>query len=472
MKKRIALLLVISLIITSLLTVAPVKAAAYGSQFVTSITYQNVGNAEATVSISFYPKSSSTPIVITQPALAAGAGTSLYVGGVSSVTTGFMGSAILSSNQPIVAILVQIGSGTVKNRPLSGSFSAGSSYVLIPTVLKNMFGYNSVFSIQNVDVSAAADVTLKFVPVTGSPITHTISNLPAGSADYIDMGTFSAITSPTFNGSVQINSVKVGTTTPGAVVASSMELQVTGDLAYAFEGANQSAATVYMPSALCNFGPNANTTSAYAVQNTSTADIQVSVNYSNGNVDGPATLAPGAKKSFDGCVTGNATGFIGSAKITATGGEIVAVGKIYGGGLSTAFLGFNSGGSKVALPYIRWTESQWVTGVRQRAYIAIQNVGAADLAAGTVAVKYYDKSGVLVGTHTLGAIAAGAKANSNPTTIGAASAEFGAYPDGSYGGAAVVEGPTGSQLAVVVRIQSYAGGGNSVGEDYQGVPIQ
>jgi hypothetical protein len=251
-----------------------------------------------------------------------------------------------------------------------------------------------------------------------------------------------------------------------------MELQVTGDLAYAFEGANQSAATVYMPSALCNFGPNANTISAYAVQNTSTTDIQVSVNYSNGNIDGPATLAPGAKKSFNGCVAGNLTGFIGSAKITATGGEIVAVGKIYGGGLSTAFLGFNSGGSKIALPYVRWTESQWVTGVRQRAYIAIQNVGATDLAAGSVTVKYYDKSGNLVGTHTLGAIAAATKANSNPMAIGAVAAEFGAYTDGTYGGAAVVEGPTGSQLAVVVRIQSYAGGGNSVGEDYQGVPIQ
>jgi hypothetical protein len=472
MKKRIALILVLSLIITSLLTVAPVKAAAYGSKFVTSITYQNVGSAEATISISFYPKSSSTSIVITQPALAAGAATSLYVGGVSSVASGFMGSAVLSSNQPIVATLVQVGSGTVKNRPLSGSFSAGSSHVLIPTVLKNTFEYTSVFSIQNVDPAAAAAVTVKFVPVSGSTISYNIPSIPAGSVEYIDMGTFSGIISPTFNGSVQIDAVQFGTMNPGAVVASSMELQITGDLANAFEGASQSAATVFMPSALCKFGPNKDTVSAYAVQNTATTNIQVSVNYSNGNIDGPATLAPGAKKSFDGCGAGNPIGFIGSAKITATGGEIVAIGKVYGGGMSTAFLGFNSGSNKVALPYVRWTESQWVTGARQRAYIAIQNVGTTDLAAGSVTVKYYDKSGILVGTHTLGAIAAGAKTNSNPMAIGAVAAEFGAYTDGSYGGAAVVEGPTGSQLAVVVRIQSYAGGGNSVAEDYTGVPIQ
>jgi len=91
--------------------------------------------------------------------------------------------------------------------------------------------------------------------------------------------------------------------------------------------------------------------------------------------------------------------------------------------------------------------------------------------AGQVSVKYYDKNGTLLGTHTLGAIAVGAKGNSHPYYIGAAGAEFGTYPDGSEGGGAIVEGPAGSQLAVVVRVQKYIGGGNSAGEDYTGIPI-
>ncbi|MGV8049620.1 MAG: hypothetical protein AB2L21_04580 [Anaerolineaceae bacterium] len=471
MKARIISVVVVVLLATTMSGLStPAQAAAYGSPFVTSITYQNVGDAPATVSLNFYAEASGTPIPINRPDLPAGAGTSLYVGGLSQITSGFLGSAVMSSSQPVVATLVQIGSGTIKNRPLTSGFSGGASEVLIPTVLKDTFGYHSMFSIQNVD-SVGADITLTFVPTSGTPIISTISNLPAGAAKFIDMATLADITSSTFNGSVKIQAVKVGTSTPGTVVASSMELQIAGDLAYAFEGAAQTASTIYMPSALCKFGPNANTNSAYAVQNTSSAPVDVSVTYSNGRVDGPYSLAAGAKRSFDGCGASNPTGFIGSAVINATGGEIVAVGKIYGGGLSTAFLGFPSGGAKVSLPYVRWTEAHWTDGTRQRAYIAIQNVGAGDLAAGAVTVKYYDKNGVLVGTHTLGAIPVGGKVNSNPMNIGAAGSEFGAYTDGSFGGAAIVEGPAGSQLAVVVRIQTYIGGGNSVGEDYQGVTI-
>lgn len=471
MKSKLMSILVVLLLVTAFAGIQkPVEAAAYGTAFVTSITYQNVGAGDANVSLNFYAQGSGTPITITRPVLPAGAGTSLYVGGVTEISAGFLGSAVMSSDQPLVATLVQIGSGSVKNRPLSSGFSGGASDVLVPTVLKNTFGYHSMFSVQNVD-SVGADITLTFVPVSGTPITHTITNLPSGAAEFIDMGDFSGITASTFNGSVKIKSVKTGTTTPGSVVASSMELQITGDLAYAFEGATESATKIYMPSALCNFGPNSDTTTAYAVQNTTTASIDVTVTYSNGKIDGPYPLAAGAKKSFDGCGASNPVGFLGSATITATG-DIVAVGKVYGGGLSTAFLGFPGGGEKVALPYVRWTEAHWLDGTRQRAYIAIQNVGTADLAAGTVSVKYYDKTGTLVGTHTLAAIPVAGKVNSNPTNIGSAGSEFGAYPDGSFGGAAIVEGPAGSELAVVVRIQTYIGGGNSVGEDYQGVNIQ
>ena len=144
------------------------------------------------------------------------------------------------------------------------------------------------------------------------------------------------------------------------------------------------------------------------------------------------------------------------------------MGKVFGGGLSTAFLGFNNGASKVAMPYVRWTTDHWFDGTRQRAYIAIQNVGSA-LPAGAVTVKYYDKTGALVGTDTLGAIAAGGKVNSNAGNVGAA--EFGYYTDGTFGGSAVVEGPAGSQLAVIVRVQSRVGA-NSVAEDYSGIAIQ
>jgi hypothetical protein len=461
--KFFSVLLVLVLVLTGI-AVKPVQAGAYHTPFTTSITYQNVGDGPATISLTFFAESSANPITIDLPQLAKMAGSSIYVGSVGNIANGFKGSAIMSSNQPIVATLVQVAPSTsaVKVRPLSNGFTAGSSYVLVPTVLKQRYDYNSVISVQNVD-TVNNDYRLEFVPTSGAPISITVSPIPPGATKYFDLGTISGIPAG-FSGSLQIYATKTGSSTGGLVVATAMELAIGGYTAYAFEGTNEFANKIYMPSAMCRYSGKYD--SSYAVQNTTSSNISVTVKYSNGSNHGPITLAPGAKQSFVTCDK-NPAGFIGSATIEATG-NIVAMGKIYGGGLSTAFLGFPRGASKVALPYVRWTTAHWANGARQRAYIAIQNVGG-NLAAGAVVVKYYDKNGNLVGSRPLPAIPAGGKVNS--TAEGLMGGEFGYYADNTYGGSAVVEGPAGSQLAVVVRIQQVVGGG-AAGEDYNGISIQ
>lgn len=461
--KFFSILLVLVLILTGL-AVKPVEAGAYSTPFTTSITYQNVGTGPASISLSFFAESSASPVTINLPQLAKLAGTSIYVGSVSNIANGFKGSAVMTSNQPIVATLVQVAAATtpVKVRPLSNGFTSGSSYVLVPTVLKAKYDYTSVVSVQNVD-SVTLNYRLVFVPTAGSSITITTNSIPSGSTKFYDLGKLSALPAG-FTGSLQIYATKAGGSDPGLVVASAMELANSANTAYAFEGTNTFANKIYMPSGMCKYKGMHD--SSYAVQNTTSGNINVTVKYSNGVNDGPYTLTAGAKRSFVACEK-NPAGFIGSATIEATG-NIVAMGKIYGGGLSTAFIGFTKGSPKVALPYIRWTNAHWTDGTRQRAYIAIQNVGGA-LAANTVSVKYYDKSGNLVGTKWLAAIPAGGKVNS--TAEGLMGGEFGYYADNTYGGSAIVEGPAGSQLAVVVRIQQMAGQ-IGVGEDYNGIAIQ
>ena len=460
--------IVLALVLSLIGQPAQVKAAGYGTKFITSITFQNVGTGPATVSVEFYPANSSTPVLFTiVDPVPQNAAKSLHVGSVSGLTTSaFTGSAVMSSDQPLVATLVQLpqAPSTVRNRPLSNGFSSGSDYVLIPTVLKNTFATHSVFSVQNID-SVGADLTVRFVPVAGTIITKTLTNLPVGSAQYYDLATMAEL-GASFNGSVQILAKKTGTQNPGAVVATSMELLLNTDGVYAFEGTPNSANKIYMPSAICNAFGGQNT--FYAVQNVGTTDAVVNVRYSSGKVDGPITIGGGKKESFPGCgkVTGlNAAGFSGSATIESVGAAIVAVGKKSGAGLSTAFLGVPSGASKLALPYVRWTTAQWTTGARQRSFIAVQNVGAADIAADQVTVKYYDNNGGLVGTHALGALVVGAKLNSNASILGAAGNEFG-YFGSAIGGGVIVEGPAGSQLAVVVTVSSIG-----VGEDYNGTPL-
>lgn len=469
MKHKFLIAFIISVLLIGGFGSSTVEAGAYTAEFVTSITYQNVGSATAeNLVIQFYDESSGTAIPIPRPALAPMAGTSIYVGSLSELEAGFRGSATISSDQPLVATLVQVpkpASG-VKVRPLSNGFSGGSDYVLIPTALKATFDANSIISVQNID-NVAADLELVFVPVSGTPVTVNVEDLPAYATKYFDLGQMSELGSA-FDGSVQIYAVEADTTNPGEVVASVMELKIVQNGAYAFEGSSEFGTMIYMPSALCEF--NGVQTSAYAVQNTTAGNVDVTVTYSSGEVDGPYTLGAGAKRSFNACSV-NDPGFIGSAQIEGTGGNITAVGKVFGGGLSTAFLGSTAGAEKIALPYVRWTTDHWFDGTRQRAFIAIQNIGSTDLAAGEVTVNYYDKDGTLVGTDTLDAIPAGEKVNSNAGLIGSAGAEFGYYTDATFGGAAVVQGPSGSELAVIVRIQS-RDGTISVAEDYSGIEIQ
>lgn len=473
--KRIKVVILASLVLALVTAMTAFASTAYNASFTTSITYQNVSENDASVAFSFYPQNNGTPITVNRD-LPAGAGASLFIGNLDDVADGFIGSAVMSSDQPVVATMVQIASDSnVRNRPLSNAFSSGSSEVLLATVLKNQFNTTSRFSVQNAS-NNPVDLTINLynaADTSAPPIVVTHNNLPVGAAQYFDMGTLSQVTASSFNGSAVINAVESGTSNPAPIVASVLELSTTSVEASSFEGVTGGSDTVYMPSALCQaFGA----TTAYAIQNTSsTDDAVVTIAYSNGETDG-ATIAPGAKQSFIGCNV-NPANFNGSATITSIGGDIVVIGKVFGSGNSTAFVGASEGASKLALPYVRFTQANWANGQRQRAYIAVQNVGT-DLAAGQVVLEYRDRDGDLVGTHTLGAMITGEKLNSNASHPGVVLApgksqsdldEFGYV--GGFGGSVIVQGPDGSELVAVVRVQSNVGGGNVVGEDYNGIPV-
>jgi hypothetical protein len=467
MKRTINILMIVALIIGLGAIAAPAQAAAYGTQFITSVTYQNVGTGAATINFTFYAAGSSTPITVSRPDLQPMAASSLFVGDFIAGT--FTGSGILTSNQPVVATLVQVPqSTTVKSRPLSNAFSSGASSVRIPTVLKGLANTNSIVYIQNVD-SVAADLTVSFIPTTGSTLTETITNLPSGSAKVYDMGVVASINGTpiaTFNGSLVVTSKKTGTATDGLVVATSMEASTLNNYsAYAFDGFMTSGTKVYLPSAFCGFTNTAvtNATTFYAVQNVSDTTATVTLTYSNGNSHPAVDILPGKKQSFDSCAV-NTPGFLGAATITSTGGNVVAIGKVVSATLFTAYEGVVNGATKVSVPYVRYTTTNWFNGTRQRTNIAIQNVGTASIAAGALSVKFYDASGTLRGTITNPSlIAIGGKWSTNASTI---DPEFG-YGSPT-GGAAIVEAP--QALAVIARVETYISP-TTVGEDYNGISI-
>ena len=469
--KRIKLAIIIAVV--SLIAVAGISYAqiAFNAPLTTSITYQNVGDSSATINFAFYPENNGTAINVNRT-LAAGAGSSVFVGSLNEIASGFSGSAVLSSDQPIVATLVQVsGDSAVKNRPLSNGFSSGSSEVLFATVLKNQFSTTTRFSVQNVS-SAPVNLTVNIYNAAAPsdpPIQVTHNNLPAGAAKYFDMSSLPEVTASSFNGSATVTAVLSSDgTTPADIVGSAIEASTTGSAISAFEGVSSGSGTVYMASALCQaFGAS----SAYAVQNVGGSSTTVTVTYATGQTDN-ATIEPGAKASFQGC---NAlpAGTSTAATISGGGENIIVIGKVFGSGNSTAWVGAGAGAEQIALPYVRFTNSGWANGSRQRGYIAIQNIGGA-LNANDVTVTYRDLNGNVVGTHQLGALATGAKTNSfatHPDVAGNAAdlEEFGYV--GGFGGSVIIEGPTGSELVAVVRIQSNAGGGTVTGEDATGIPF-
>lgn len=461
---RLSYIIVIAVIFLGLAPLHSVYAQAYSTAFTTSITYQNVGNNPATITVEFYASPDTTvPIMINLPSLNPGASSSLHIGTVSSIPSGFRGSAVMRSDQPLVATLVQLPQGAspgTRNRPLSNGFSQGGRTVLIASVLKNYYQTNTIFSVQNVG-NMASDLIFRFYDTSAREVYSFTQRIQPGASYYVDAGILAGLGS-SFNGSAIIES------TNAYIVGSALELSTVGSGASAFEGVNVGSIRVYMPSALCNaYGAN----TAYAVQNTSlTESTVVTVTYSNG-INDIKTIGPGAKQSFVACnAPGMPSGFSGSAIIQSSL-PIVAIGKAYGSGLSTSFVGATTGASRIALPYVRWAnETNWANGTQQRVFLTIQNIGNADLPAGSVTVKYIDKYGNQVGTvHSLPAIPAGGKVNSNPSNAGLS--EFGVYPDSTFGGGAIVEGPPGSQLAVVARVSTQIAPGVFASEDYSGFPL-
>jgi hypothetical protein len=473
MKVKIFTFFVILVVAFASFAPSTVHAQAYKTSYITSITYQNVGTAATTsIQILFYATpSTTTPITVPLSNLDAGASTSLFVGGVSGVTSPFKGSAYIQSDQPLIATLVQNpqNSTTVLVRPLSNGFTSGGATALIASVLRKTNGANTIFSIQNID-DQTNTIDIKFINTSAVIKYETTQSVAAGASYYVDMGTMSSAGS-TFDGSV-IATAQRADSSDGMIIGSAMELDITGVGAKAFESFSSGANAVYMSSALCKYVGNQTTT--YIVQNASlTNPAAVTVTYNPGGSTATAAIGPGAKAYFPTC-NSVASGFIGSAVVTSTGAPIVAVGEASGGGLSTAFLGEISGSAKRALPFVRWAPDAYFTGgTYQRTFLAIQNVGAAFIPANSITITYIDSFGH-TGTHTYGSdLGVGAKFNSNATNAGLTWFGYAEPPATGYGGAVVINcSAPDCQLIAIGRVDSYVPATHSTAaEDYNAMAI-
>jgi hypothetical protein len=475
MKTRLFTMLAILALMFSVFA-SGASAQAYDAQFTTSVTYVNVGDATTTVlDLYFFASPDDTaPTSHSLDPLDPNAAGSLFIGNLDDavVADGFQGSAYMQSDQPMLVTLVQIpqNAGDVRNRALSNGFAAGAPQALIATVLKNMYNTNTIFSVQNAD-SETNTATLYFYDTSANMVYSETQDIEPGAAYYFDAAAVAGLPDP-FNGSAVVIAERADMT-DGAIVANAMELEVTSIGLKAFEGVASGGTLFYMPSSLCNVFGGTNT--SYAIQNTDlVSDTEVTVTYTDNNGDVTTetkTIGPGAKASFVACDV-MADGTYGAAVVESDTTDIIAIGKAYGAGLTTAFNGVDMGYEVIGLPYVRWaTDANYAAGLGQRTFITIQNVGA-DLPAGSVfTIDYVGPDGTIEGTHVYTATAGldnGAKFNSNASNAGLA--EFGYY-GAVYGGAAIITGPAGAELTAVARVSTQTSPGVFVSEDYNSQPI-
>jgi hypothetical protein len=168
-KKSVALSLAVVLLLGSFLMVA----AQSQGQTSTSILVQNLSTSDATLRVDFYNTSGTNTNSIDVAALCGECSTTFdqRYGSGDPGEDPFQGAAIISSDQPIGAVVQEVrtgGSAGVNSYDSYNGLPMAAQEIQAPLILRgiNSAGkvWNTVMSIQNVNVSASANVTVTFTP--------------------------------------------------------------------------------------------------------------------------------------------------------------------------------------------------------------------------------------------------------------------------------------------------------------------
>ena len=442
---------------------------------------QNQGTTTANVVVSYYAQDG-TAALTTEATINAGA-VAEFKTADTALASGFAGAAIVSSDQPLAAIV------SLKNSDVSASkggitqgaynaTTAPASDISFPSVW-GFAGIGSVSTIQNTS-SDATVLTVDFFNRAGDNLGSRTINLNGYGSVTIDMGNASDLPSgfPTdfSDGSISVSSS--ATDIAGASTAYWTNRQG----AYQALTSANAGTTLYAPSHFA-FKSNASDAdyalfSALNIQNTTGTAAPITIDYfTRGDTSGnaalsltctvPANSAVGlnVKNGGSGCGFNAAsfaplgTSWSGSVKVVSTdninlvGTGITSWGNNGYGGMY-AMVTTNDASDTIYIPaqYRRQPGGSWA----QWSAINLQNIGSSTVAAADITIKYIDTAGntvvTLTGSQLPGDLAAGAAFGLNTRNGGDLDASaFNSLGDSWIGGI-LVEGPAGSQLVAVNNI--------------------
>lgn len=201
MKKKLTSILTASIVTLLIVGIASAQSNLPGSGWWSGEQVQNVGTSDATILITAYDKDSSSEFAA-QETVASGAAKTFVPGDFSGMPDGFQGSAVVSSDQPIKAIVnvtnrasgslgVTGGKAAAQYQGVDGSMVANTLY--FPLAKGDHFNKTTTFYIQNAG-SAAATATATFTMRNGDTYNYTTPSIGPN-----QMAVFSVLDAPGWN---------------------------------------------------------------------------------------------------------------------------------------------------------------------------------------------------------------------------------------------------------------------------------
>jgi len=357
------------------LIVGPAKQAGAQQNITWSTPFQvqNLGSAEATVTVSLIDRLGNPAATISNEKIAYNSSTTFFLSVKAPQLTTFNGSAIISSDQPVAAILNIHGNNGFYNEAVNG-VSEGSTTVNLPLLHRNNAGFNTWFAVQNVGTGPTT-VTVAYTAGSingGAPIgknyTPPAVSIPQGASVIFDQATETDATlGARFVGSAIVSSDPLNPQ-PLAVIVNQVGVG-TAKESLIYSGFAKGAPKVVLP--LVQNGGGWQT--GISIQNTGTVPATVTVTYSalvgTNPTTAPLTIAPGGI----GIVSlADTTRYVGSAIVetAASNQEVVVVVNQTSSTSGTAYEGIPlsaiTGKTTVSVPLLMANNGGYYTGLQCR----------------------------------------------------------------------------------------------------------
>jgi hypothetical protein len=254
--------------------------------FSTFFNVQNVGDAPASVTVTYQPgniqETASIPV---------GAAARFDQDDNNDIPAGFAGSATITSDQDIVAAVVQVSSSSAL---AYNGFTQTSAEPLFPLINANNAGFITGISLQNAG-NQATEVTVSYTPSTAGTACTETQTVQPGEAGFFAVNAFSSSGSgencadgETFVGSAQVTANS--TNQQLVAIVNQLNLQTNKGGAYAGFDSGAGTSTVVYPliqDRLFGFF------TGISLVNVGAAATTVTCTYSNSSATQSETLEPG-----------------------------------------------------------------------------------------------------------------------------------------------------------------------------------